>query len=83
MLLITQKIVCNALKSKAPVADELDYLTTEFGAYFGPFIHSSLMKLRNAAAANVAASAPHHKTTLIHPQTVNNFQWFSSTEKNS
>lgn len=36
------------LKTKQELSnDEFDYLTTEFGAYFGQLIHSQLMKLRN------------------------------------
>lgn len=54
------KIVSAILKSKPPQPNEFDYLTTEFGAYFGELIHAQLMKLRSqqvsAAQAQVAAA---------------------------
>lgn len=64
------KSVSTVLKSKQQTSDELDRLTTEFGAFFGPIFHSNLMKLRNQAsmAAQAAAASTTHKTTLINPQ---------------
>ena len=61
------------LKSKTvSTHDELDRLSTEFGAFFGPCIHTALMKLRNqvtmSAQATVASTT--HKTTLINPQVI-------------
>jgi hypothetical protein len=69
-----QKSVSTVLKSKQQTSDELDRLTTEFGAFFGPIFHSNLMKLRNQAsmAAQAAAASTTHKTTLINPQQVFN-----------
>lgn len=42
------EIVSNVLIEKPPQSsNEFDYLTTEFGAYFGQLIHSQVMKLRS------------------------------------
>jgi len=65
-------IVSTILKSKPVVSnDEFDYLTTEFGAYFGPLIHSDLMKYRSqkqtAAQAQLIAAVqanPQPKTVV-------------------
>ena len=63
------------LKQKPPQPNEFDYLTSEFGAYFGGFIHAQLMKLRNqqlTAAQNQIASAinKQSRTEVITPQFV-------------
>jgi len=62
------KSACNVLKTKPASHEELDQLTTDFGAYFGQIIHTNLNNIRNEEAKKLAAST-HHKTTVIHPPT--------------
>ncbi len=55
------------------IENEYEYLMDEFGAYFGPMIHTSLMKLRigQQSAAQVQALAnTNQQRTVITPQTV-------------
>ncbi len=58
------------------IENEYDYLIGEFGAYFGPIIHTQLMKLRstqqNAAQAHALANANQQRTVIV-PQTVSLF----------
>ncbi len=62
--------MANIFIEKPPQSnDEFDYLTTEFGAYFGQLIHSSLMKLRNQRLSSnqaqmVAASIQSSRTIV-------------------
>ena len=69
------EIITSVLKSKAPLsADEFDYLTTEFGAYFGQLIHGDLMKYRSqkqtVAQAQVAAAI--QSSTNLRPNVFEN-----------
>ena len=71
---ILKKIVSSILKTKPPQPNEFDYLTTEFGAYFGELIHAQLMKLRSQQAsanqAQLAAALNKQSRTVITPQIV-------------
>lgn len=56
------------LKTKPQLAnDELDYLTSKFGSYFGQLINSQLIKFRGQQPANIqaqfATSAPQQPNT--------------------
>lgn len=69
---LIKKLTCNVLKSKTPAHDELDHLTTIYGAYFGPFIHATLGKIRSQAQqAQKAAymNQPSQQTTRIQSAT--------------
>ena len=65
------EIITNVLKSKPPLSnDEFDYLTTEFGAYFGQLIHAELMKYKSQRAqAQIAAINSNNRQTT--KQTIN------------
>ena len=71
---IMQHIVTTILKTRAAHENEFDYLTTEFGAYFGPLLQAQLMKLRSqqstAAQAQVTAALTNKSRTVITPQFV-------------
>jgi len=64
------RCISTILKSRQ-TPNEFDYLTNEFGAYFGPQIHAQLMKLRNqqltANQAQMAAAANAQSRTVITP----------------
>ena len=69
-----KRCISTILKSRQ-TPNEFDYLTNEFGAYFGPQIHAQLMKLRNqqltANQAQMAAAANAQSRTVITPLSVN------------
>ena len=67
--MIKKKIISNVLKEFPPnfANDEFDYLTSEFGAYFGQLIHTQLIKIRptsNPAAKQPLNPLPHVTDTF-------------------